>query len=62
MITVVEQVFRFGAQNPDKIALINENIQLSYGGLIQRIVSTKKVLKEKYHIIKLFYILIIVYI
>lgn len=52
MISIVEQVFRYGKEFPDKVALINGKSSKSYGELLNDILSVRSILSEKYGIKK----------
>ena len=52
MITVVEQVFICGRNNPDKVAIHNGKKSLRYGQMLKKILSAKKKLSEVYGIEK----------
>ena len=50
MISIVEQVFRFGQDHPEKSALINGKVSRSYREMLGGIVFARDVLSEKYGI------------
>ncbi len=50
--TIVEQVFAFGKENVDKIALITGKESKTYGKLLNDILIAKRILSEKYGIKK----------
>ncbi len=52
MTSIVEQVFAFGQEYPEKIALINGRSSKSYGELINDTLIAREVLSEKYRISK----------
>jgi len=52
MISIVEQIFSYGKEHPDKIALINGTENISYNKLLKNILYAKKMLVEKYNIKK----------
>lgn len=48
MKSIVEQIFIFASFHPEKIALIEEGKTISYQELIQKIINSKRILKEKF--------------
>ena len=52
MISIVEQVFEYGLRNPGKIALQNGRKSMTYGQMLDGILSAKKVLSETYNLEK----------
>lgn len=52
MISIVEKIFRYGAENPDKPALLDGKTALSYGELLKKILSASFILREKFNVSK----------
>lgn len=50
MKSIVEQIFIFASSHPEKIALIEGKKAISYRELVQKIISSKRILKEKFHL------------
>lgn len=48
MMTIVEQIFRYGLAHPDKVALSNGKEELSYRALLGSIVTARDILQQKY--------------
>lgn len=52
MISIIEQIFRYGQEHPDKQALLDGKKNISYSDLLQSIVAAKNVLQHKYGLTK----------
>lgn len=50
MISIIEQIYKHAAENPDKIALLDGKQQVTYGELIDNVAFAKSVLEGKYGI------------
>lgn len=48
MISIVEQIFRYGWEHPEKEALLNGKVSISYHSLLESIVKAGKVLQQDY--------------
>lgn len=52
MTSIIEQIFRFGAENPEKIALVEGKNCITYGEMLKSIVFAKGILTEMYDLHK----------
>jgi long-chain acyl-CoA synthetase len=52
MTSIIEQIFRFGAENPEKIALVEGKNCITYGEMLESIVFAKGILTEMYDLHK----------
>ena len=52
MMSIVEQLFRFGVHNPEKVALLNGKQSQTYEELLKGILYAKDILEKKYGIRK----------
>ena len=52
MRAIVEQIFRFGKEHAEKVALLNGKVSMSYGDMLKGIIFARDLLSDKYGLCK----------